>query len=252
MSRLPRLCLPGYPLHMIQRGVNRQRIFVSPWDRYLFLAILDEASRKHELQIHSFVLMDNHIHLLATPSRADSASKTMQSVGRSYVHHFNSQYKRTGTLWEGRFKSTLVDSNAYFMMCSRYIELNPVRAGIVSQPGDHRWSSYRHNADGMAEPLITEHALYSDLGGSNRARQMSYRALFQTQPDLVSYDEIRESTNKGWPLGDSEFRQRVETTAVRRCAPLPRGRQKNHGKARQSGSQLSSEYRRRLIDSDPN
>nr|WP_305908179.1 transposase [Methylomarinum sp. Ch1-1]MDP4520991.1 transposase [Methylomarinum sp. Ch1-1] len=169
MSRLPRFVLPGQPQHVIQRGNNRHIIFVVEEDYQYYLSKLTEACEKHHCDIHAYVLMTNHVHLLITPYVGNGISKVMQSVGRYYVQYFNRRYQRTGTLWEGRYKATLLNSDQYFLVCSRYIELNPVRAGMVKSPEDYRWSSYRGNALNDDDPLLTNHCLYRSLGGMTKS-----------------------------------------------------------------------------------
>ncbi len=225
MARLPRLFVPGQPLHVIQRGNNREPIFASDEDYRFYLRCLQEAADAQGLAIHAYVLMTNHVHLLATPETESSLSKTLQSVGRRYVQYFNHTYGRTGTLWEGRYKSTLIESARYLLTCMRYIELNPVRAAaMVQHPGDYPWSSYGANAQGKPDALISPHGLYRRLGRSNEEREAAYRQLFRVQIANADLEAIRQSTNKAWVLGDSRFRAKVEALSERRAAPLPRGR----------------------------
>jgi len=167
--------------------------------------------------------MTNHVHLLMTPTSASGIAKVMQSVGRRYVRRFNDTYERTGTLWEGRYKATLVDSEQYFLACHRYIELNPVRAGLVGDPRDYAWSSYRANALGAADPLVTPHERYLGLGTTVTDRQRAYRELCRALPDSTLAN-IREATNKGWALGGKRFRDEMATLLARRTHPRPRGR----------------------------
>lgn len=229
MARLPRFYLPGQPLHVIQRGNNREPIFAADDDYHFYLRCLQEAAKRHALKIHAYVLMTNHVHLLVSPEAESSLSKTLQSIGRRYVQYFNSNYGRTGTLWEGRYKSTLIDSERYLLTCMRYIEMNPVRANMVAQPGDYACSSYRANALGQANALITPHALYQSLGHSDEERQSAYRQLFQTQVTELDIASIRDATNKGWALGDNHFGAKVEALTKRRAMPLSRGRPKREG-----------------------
>ena len=226
MPRLPRYVLPGVPQHIIQRGNNRQPIFAADDDYVAYLEWLKQAAEQYGLHIHAYVLMTNHVHLLATPIAADSVGKTLQSLGRHYVQYFNFSYGRTGTLWEGRYRATVVDAESYFLACSRYIELNSLRAAMVEAPGAYRWSSYRCNALGEEDGLVMEHDLYRRLGCSAEQRQSAYRALFQhaVADDLLG--TIRDATNKGWALGDEHFRTKVEAMTVRRATPLSRGRAK--------------------------
>jgi len=226
MARLPRYFIPNVPLHIIQRGNNRQIIFATESDYEFFRECLVEAARKHGLALHAYVFMTNHVHLFATPDQAESVSKTLQSVGRRYVQYFNYQYGRTGTLWEGRYKATAIDSETYLLTCCRYIELNPVRAGMVDHPRDYRWSSYRCNADGEEDALVTAHLLYKQLDRSRQERESAYRALFKAHLDVATLEEIRDTVNKGWALGSDRFKREIESLAQRRATPLPRGRKK--------------------------
>lgn len=226
MARLPRFFLPNQPLHVIQRGNNRSPIFAANEDFQFYLRCLKEAAEAHSLSIHAYVLMTNHVHLLVTPETDSSLSKTMQSLGRRYVQYFNHAYGRTGTLWEGRFKSTLIDSERYFLTCMRYIEMNPVRAGMVAHPDDYAWSSYPANAWGKDDALLMPHDLYLRLGADGAERQAAYRTLLLEQVDKAAADAIRDATNKGWVLGDEQFSARIEALTNRRAAPLARGRHK--------------------------
>lgn len=224
MPRLPRYVLPGVPQHIIQRGNNRQAIFAADCDYLAYLEWLRQAAEQYGLHIHAYVLMTNHVHLLATPLVADSIGKTLQSLGRRYVQYFNYRYGRTGTLWEGRYRATVIDAQRYFLACSRYIELNPFRAAMVEVPGAYRWSSYRCNALGEENCLVTEHDVYRSLGCSAELRQAAYQGLFQQAVTDEFLDTLRDATNKGWALGNERFCAEVEALAVRRAAPLPRGR----------------------------
>ncbi|HWA12517.1 MAG TPA: transposase, partial [Burkholderiales bacterium] len=194
-------------------------------DYLFFLDCLQQASEAHGLAIHAYVLMTNHVHLLTSPTQAASLPKTLQSVGRRYVQYFNYTYKRTGTLWEGRYRATLIDAEHYLLTCMRYIELNPVRAGMVEHPAEYPWSSYRGNAlDAQADSLLSAHELYRRLGRSPEDRKSSYRQLFRAQLSKTDLEAIRESTHKAWALGNDRFRGKIEALAGRRTAPLPRGR----------------------------
>jgi putative transposase len=168
-------------------------------------------------------LMTNHVHLLMTPSDENGVSLMMQSLGRYYVRYINTTYNRTGTLWEGRFKSTLVDSENYFLIVSKYIELNPVRANMVNHPAEYPWSSFKKNALGVPIKLITPHDCYLSLGLNNQERQQSYMDLFKFQIPDYTLKEIRDSVNKAWVLGDARFKQQIEKQTGRRASPLPNG-----------------------------
>ena len=226
MPRLSRYVLPDVPQHIIQRGNNRQAIFATDGDYTAYLEWLKQAADRYGLHIHAYVLMTNHVHLLATPIAADSIGKTLQSLGRRYVQYFNFSYGRTGTLWEGRYRATVIDAESYLLACSRYIELNPVRAAMVKAPGEYRWSSYRCNAMGQEDGLVTGHDLYRRLGRSAEQRQSAYRALFQHAVADELLTTIRDATNKGWALGNERFRVQIEAMTARRAAPLSRGRPK--------------------------
>jgi len=226
MARLPRYVIPGLAQHVIQRGNNRQAIFVAECDYAVYLGWLKEAAQRYGLLIHAYVLMTNHVHLLVTPTQDDSIAKTLQSLGRRYVQYFNFTYKRTGTLWEGRYRATVVDAEDYLLACCRYIEMNPVRAGMVKSAAHYRWSSYRHNAQGQKDAQISEHDVYRRLGRTVQARYEAYRSLFRDGDDDTTLLAIRESAHKGWALGNERFRGEVEGLAKRRTAPLSRGRPK--------------------------
>jgi putative transposase len=224
MARLPRFFVPGEALHVIQRGNNREPVFAAETDHRFFLDCLLEATQRHGVLVHAYVLMTNHVHLLATPQRQQSMSKVLQSVGRRYVQYFNSAYLRTGTLWEGRYRATIVDGEQYLLTCMRYIELNPVRAGMVGHPAAYRWSSYRGNAEGVADALVRPHELYDRLGPSAPERLLAYRRLFHSALSQSDLGAIRDATNRNWALGSDRFRQRIEELSGRRSAPERRGR----------------------------
>ena len=230
MARLPRYFVPNCPQHIILRGNNREPIFAAEDDYRKFYECLGESAQKHEMAIHAYVLMTNHVHVLATPDSVEALGKTLQSLGRKYVQYFNHAYRRTGTLWEGRYKATVVEAERYLLTCMRYIELNPVRAGIVKHPGDYRWSSYLAHAQGASDQLLTEHALYRRLGRTDDERRAAYQQLFQAQVTKADVEVIRAATNKAWALGNDRFRQKVEALAGRRAAPLPKGRPKQKHK----------------------
>lgn len=223
MARLPRMIIPGQPQHVIVRGNNRSEIFCCDADYRFYLEKLQAACKKHDVQIHAYVLMTNHIHLLMTPSSEDSLGKTLQMLGRYYVQYFNYCYQRTGTLWEGRYKATLIDSESYLLTCMRYIELNPVRAGMVADPADYPWSSYGFNASGQADDLVTQHFVFQRLGNNESERQAAYRALFKQAISETQMSEIREATNKAWALGDGQFKERIQLQLARRVEPVARG-----------------------------
>jgi putative transposase len=213
--RLKRLYVPGYCHHIIQRGNNRQVCFFEDTDRERYLELLGEASKDHGVAIHAYVLMSNHVHILVTPEDKQGCGKMMQSLGRCYVRYFNDTYQRSGTLWEGRYKSTVVDSDAYFFTVSKYIELNPVRANMISDPREYRWSSYPATALGEENSLLTRNPLYLSLGSTPAARQAGYRAMFdECIPEYVLM-KLRAATNKGWAFGEGDFLERIAPLANR-------------------------------------
>ncbi len=236
MARIGRYFLPHQPLHVIQRGNNRGAIFFGEDDYARYRDWLAAAAAEHGCAIHGYVLMTNHVHLLVTPRAADSLPRTMQSLGRRYVRHVNAAHRRTGTLWEGRYRAAPIDTETYFLACCRYIELNPVRARMVRHPRDYRWSSYRAHAQGDADTLLTGHELYDRLGRTTTERQRQYRELFRAALDERFVDGLRAATNGGWALGDARFKQRIAKALGRRVAPLPKGRP---AKAKAERGQLS-------------
>jgi putative transposase len=224
MARRARYFLADQPLHVIQRGNNRQPIFFAEGDYARYRDWLMTASVEYGCAIHGYVLMTNHVHLLATPRMPESLPRTMQALGRRYVRYINTIHGRTGTLWEGRYRAAPIDSEAHFLACCRYIELNPVRARMVRHPRDYRWSSYRAHADGAPDPLVGVHDLYRRLGANQAARQAAYRALFRAELDDDFLEALRAATNGGWALGDARFQRQVANALGRRVTPLPRGR----------------------------
>ena len=223
MARLSRICPPGIPQHIIQRGNNRNVCFTADEDFAAYAHWLYESSVKYDVAIHAWVFMTNHVHLLVTPRHQGGISQMMQQVGRHYVRYFNRAYRRSGTLWEGRFKSCVVDAADYLLSCQRYIGLNPVRANIVADPADYRWSSYRSNGLGKPSKLWEPHQVYSALGRSERERLLCYQALFKTHMDDALLEDIRHSTNRGLALGNDCFKEQVATLTGRRVTPGKRG-----------------------------
>jgi putative transposase len=223
MARLRRYCPSGIPQHVIQRGNNRTACFASDKDMGVYAHCLWEAASRFGLMIHGWVFMTNHIHLLVTPETDDSLSKAMQFLGRRYVRYFNQTYERTGTLFEGRFKSCLVQQSDYFLVCLRYIELNPVRARMVEDPADYRWSSYSANAFGRPAKIWTPHPLYLGLGESDSERQARYRSLFESRIEGKLISDIRQAVNRGLAFGSERFGQEIEDLGGRRQRQLKRG-----------------------------
>jgi len=227
MPRRARLSIPGIPWHIIQRGNNRSVCFHAEEDFQFYLHYLQEFATKFGCAIHACVLMTNHVHLLLTPQRADSASLLMKHLGQRYVQYINRTYRRSGTLWEGRFRSCLTQSEEYVLACYRYIELNPVRAGMVNQPKDYRWSSYHANALGKAGNLIVPHHEYLRLGRNDEARLLAYRALFKAHLDEEIVGQIRNATNGNYALGSERFQREIETALGRRARRGQAGRPVN-------------------------
>jgi len=224
MPRRARLSIPGIPWHIIQRGNNRSVCFHAEEDYQFYLHYLEEFATKFGCAIHAYVLMTNHVHLLLTPQHSDSASLLMKHLGQRYVQYINRTYRRSGTLWEGRFRSCLTQTEDYVLACYRYIELNPVRAGMVVRPQDYRWSSYPANALGKASRLITPHGEYLSLGRDEAARIEAYRALFKAHLDEEVVGQIRSATNGNFALGSEWFQREVEVALGRRAKRGQSGR----------------------------
>ncbi len=229
MPRQPRYGLVGIPQHVIQRGNNRQMTFFGPEDYRRYLECLREACRRNECQVHAYVLMANHVHLLITPLRPDAIAKVMQSVGRRYVRYVNGIYRRTGTLWEGRYKASLIDDE-YVLTCCRYIELNPVRASVVADPADYRWSSYRHHVGQQLDPLVSEHLRYLALAATTAERHAAYGSLFRQCIDPLAITTIRETVNRCLVFGSEDFKDQIEQVLSRRV---------RHGKAGRPRKQIA-------------
>ena len=229
MPRRARLRLAGLPLHIIQRGNNRTACFFGDEDYLLYLRHLEELSCKFRCAIHAYALMTNHVHLLLTPVQAESASLLMKHLGQRYVQYVNRTYRRSGTMWEGRFRSSIVEDEGYLLRCHRYIELNPVRAGMVTHPRDYRWSSYRSNGEGRLLPLLTPHENYLALGSTKGERLAAYRALFRGELSSEEVTEIRSATNGGFVLGGDRFKAEVAAMLGRRVDRGRSGRPKNGG-----------------------
>jgi putative transposase len=211
--------LDGVPLHIVQRGHNREPCFFAEEDYQSYLHWLADALGKTQCVLHAYVLMTNHVHLLVTPKKAEWVPELVMGVGRHYVQYVNRSYRRTGTLWDSRYKSSSIQAETYLLACQRYIELNPVRAGMVEDPAYYRWSSYRANALGQKDARVTPHSIYLALGAGDKARQKAYRALFGPQMDKAAVEDIRLALNQNQPLGDERFYAKIEKmTGVRREA----------------------------------
>ena len=224
MARLPRLSLAGHPHHVIQRGNDRQAIVRDDQDRERLLALWVEHSRAFGVAVHAYVLMDNHFHLLLTPDTSEGLPQMMQAVGRAYVRYFNLRHHRTGTLWEGRYRSNLIESERYLLACMGYIDLNPVRAGLVEQAQDYRWSSHRHCIGQASDKLVTLHALYWALGNTPFAREAAYAELVQTGLAGSMREDLTRSALSGWALGSAEFVGELQQGTPRRLSPGKAGR----------------------------
>ena len=224
MARLPRLTLAGYPHHIIQRGNNRQMIFVDRQDFETMLGLLAENAQKFSVAIHAYVLMENHFHLLATPATAEALPLMMQAVGRSYVRYFNQRHGRSGTLWEGRYRSTLIETERYLLACMVYIDLNPVRAGMVALTAAWPWSSHAHYLGQRVDKLVTPHALYWALGNTPFAREAAYAALVQAGIGSVEQAALTDAALRGLALGDADFVAELQKKSARRVAKTRPGR----------------------------
>ncbi len=231
MPRRPRLELPGTPLHIIQRGNNRQACFFADEDYRFYLDWLSEYTDREGCCIHAYVLMTNHVHLLLSTERLGAAGRMMKSLGQRYVQYVNRQYRRSGTLWEGRYRSCLVQEDDYLLSCYRYIEMNPVRAGMVEHPADYRWSSYRCNGQGEADALISPHPSFTALAEDGPARREAYRVLFRSDIDADVIQQIRSATNGNYALGNERFQQQVAEALGRRATPGKAGRPRAAGRA---------------------
>jgi putative transposase len=224
MARQPRLTVPGYPHHVVQRGNNRQPIVLDDVDRLRWLALLAEHAPRCQVALHAYVLMDNHFHLLATPETPDGLPQLMQAVGRSYVRYFNNRHGRSGTLWEGRYKSSLIETESYLLACMVYIDLNPVRAGMVGEPAQYRWSSHRHCIGQGVDKLLTPHALLWNLGNTPFAREVAYRELVLAGVSSQQQTALTRAALTGWALGSEAFLQDLQEATTRRMVPGKRGR----------------------------
>jgi putative transposase len=218
------LTVPGYPHHIIQRGNNRQAIFAVNGDYEMLLSMLEEHASKSKVAIHAYVLMSNHFHLLATPETEEGIPAMMQSVGRRYVRYFNQQQGRTGTLWEGRYKSTLIQAERYLLACMVYIDLNPVRAGMVRDPADYPWSSHGHYVGRRSDRLLTPHPLYWELGNTPFAREAAYAELVRAGVSDQQQSALTDSALRGWALGEANYVAELQRRTARRVSKTRVGR----------------------------
>jgi putative transposase len=226
MPRRARLTLPDVPMHVIQRGNNRQPCFFVQSDYHVYLKWLQEYADATACRVHAYVLMTNHVHLLASSVASDGVGALMKALGQRYTQYVNRVYGRSGTLWEGRFRSCLTQDDKYLLICQRYIELNPVRACMVAHPGEYRWSSYQTNALGVTNSIVDPHSLYLGLGRNALERQKVYRSFFQTDIAAAEIDTIRTATNGNFALGDQPFGDEIAALVGRRSTPGIAGRPK--------------------------
>lgn len=224
MARLPRLSVTGYPHHIIQRGNNRQKVFVTDADRRFMLDVLESHAPECQVLVHAYVLMDDHFHLLLTPQTAPGLSRLMQAVGRRYVRYFNDRHGRSGTLWEGRYRSTLIQAQRYLLPCMAYIDLNPVRAGRVDQAREYTWSSHGHYAGLRNDRLLTPHPIYWQLGNTPFAREAAYARVVQDGISVQEQLALTDSALKGWALGDPDFVAALQKHTDRRLLKAKVGR----------------------------
>lgn len=224
MARLPRLAVPGYPHHLIQRGNNRQAIVAVTGDYEMLLSLLADNASKFGVALHAYVVMSNHFHLLATPESAESIPAMMQAVGRRYVRYFNDSQGRTGTLWEGRYRSAVIQADRHMLACMAYIDLNPVRAGMVADAAAYPWSSHNHYTGARLDRLITPHPLYWTLGNTPFAREAAYADLVRAGVAQPAQDALTRSALGGWALGEANFVADLQTRTDRRVAKSKAGR----------------------------
>ena len=229
MARLPRLTVAGLVHHVIQRGNNGQPICSQPADFQFLSDLLFENARKFQVAVHAYVLMENHFHLLATPTDTTGLAQLLQSIGRSYVRYYNRASGRSGTLWEGRYRSTIVQAEKYLLPCMVYIDLNPVRAGQVASAADYPWSSHRHYIGRKTDRILTPHALYWGLGNTPFAREAHYGELIQAGGNIQQQVTLTDATLKGWALGDADFLNEVQKATGRRLSKLSAGRRARDG-----------------------
>lgn len=229
MPRQARLMLAGQPYHVTQRGVNKGAIFVDDIDRQLFLHLLHGAFLKHQVALHAYVLMGNHVHLLATPSTQVGLANAMRMQGNNYVQAFNQRHERSGPLWQGRFHSSMVDSDSYLLSVYRYIELNPVRAGMAADAEDHPWSSVHGNLQCRDDPMLTEHPAFQALATTKRQRATLYAQFLRDMNASADLPAIRAHSAAQHPLGNAAYLRMVEQTLGRSAVLRKRGRPRKEG-----------------------
>ena len=224
MARNARLALPDCPHHVIQRGNNRQPIVLDDADRKKLYSLWLEESQRHKVAVNAYVLLDNHFHMLLTPPSEEAMSLMMQAVGRTYVRYFNHRHGRSGTLWEGRFKSSIIDTEAYLLTCMAYIDLNPLRAGLVHMPSEFMWSSHKHLMGLKNDKLVTPHALYWSLGNTPFAREAAYAAFVEAGMAVSVQKELTDAALKGRAMGRPEFLKSLQQSTQRQILPQKAGR----------------------------
>ena len=232
--------LPGVPVHVVQRGNNRAACFFTEQDRNFYLLHLARLLRQSQCALHAYCLMTNHVHLLLTPFHANSCAVLMKRLSQLHSQYVNRTYARTGTLWQGRFRSCLVQSETYLLSCQRYIELNPVRACMTKHPGDYEWSSYRANAEDQSPALVTAHEEYLRLGRDGAERRSVYRALFGAGPEIERFEAIRQATNGNFVLGDKPFSTKIAAALGRRVERGNAGRPPHRAEVSGAGDDLFS------------
>lgn len=231
MARLARLSVAGHLHHVIQRGNNGQAIFCSAVDYQTWLDLLLETSKKFDVAIHAYVLMENHFHLLVSPGSDGALPQMMQAIGRRYVRYFNTACQRSGTLWEGRYRATVLQVEQYLLPCMAYIDLNPVRAGLVDNPLHYPWSSHAHYLGQATQKIITPHALFWTTGNTPFAREEAYANLVREGLSSKQLHALTDATLKGWALGDAEFLAELQKKTPRRLKKSRAGRPADAGKA---------------------
>ncbi len=226
MARLPRLSIAGCPHHVLQRGNNRQPVFMDDADRVRYLALLGEAASRFKVAVHAYVLLDNHVHLLLTPSDGAGLAQTMQALGRAYVRYFNDRHTRSGTLWEGRYRSAPLEGRAYLLPCLVWLDTHPARAGLASDPAGYVWSSHGHYVGQRVDRLITPPEAYWALGNTPFAREAAYAEMVRTGLDAPLARALARFAQGGWPLGGAAFSADIEKDGGRRAVQRRPGRPK--------------------------
>lgn len=224
MARLPRISLPGHAHHVVQRGHNRQGIVQDDADRLQWKSLLRDAAVTHRVDVHAWLLLDDHFHLVLTPQTAEGLGRMMQSLARRHAAEFNRRHCRTGTLWEGRYRSTLIQTERYFLACMVYIDLNPVRAGMVTQAADFPWSSHAHYTGTRQDAWLTPHPLYWSLGNTPFARELAYAQLVQAGIEQSQQHALTSATLSGWALGEESFVSGLQRLTPRRVSKAAAGR----------------------------